>query len=302
MAAVFRLAGLSWRELISIAGRGAARANVTNRAAELAFWFLLGFFPMLLCVTSLVSMIGSAPGSQGVLMKYVGEALPSTAARLVRHVLAQTTGSGRIWLSLLFALWSSSSATAGLIDTLNAIYDLKESRPWWKSRLVAVILAIALGLLLTAALIIVVYGPELLRHFVPGLGPYYLWKIAQWPAAALLLILALLCLYRFAPNVQKRKWKWLLPGSIVAAVIWVAVSVLFKLYVRHFSDFGLLYGSLGTLIILMFWFYLSGIAILVGGEINATLEDAAAEHKVPGAKRRGQRSLTYTHGSNPVQH
>jgi membrane protein len=94
----------------------------------------------------------------------------------------------------------------------------------------------------------------------------------------------------------------LLPGSIVAAVIWVAVSVLFKLYVRHFSDFGLLYGSLGTLIILMFWFYLSGIAILVGGEINATLEDAAAEHKVPGAKRRGQRSLTYTHGSNPVQH
>ncbi len=163
-------------------------------------------------------------------------------------------------------------------------------------------MAIALGLLLTAALIIVVYGPELLRHFVPGLGPYYLWKIAQWPAAALLLILALLCLYRFAPNVQKRKWKWLLPGSIVAAVIWVAVSVLFKLYVRHFSDFGLLYGSLGTLIILMFWFYLSSIAILVGGEINATLEDAAAEHKVPGAKRRGQRSLTYTHGSNPVQH
>lgn len=292
MAAIFKPAGFSWRELIHTAGQGARHANVANRAAELAFWFLLGFFPMLLCVTSIVSMIGAAPGSQGTLMKYVGEVLPPTASKLVGQVLAQTTGSGRIWLSLLFALWSSSSATAGLIDTLNAIYDLKESRPWWKSHLLAVVLAIALGVLLTAALIIVVYGPELLRQFVPGLGAFYFWKIAQWPAAALLLILALLCLYRFAPNAQERKWKWLLPGTIVAAVIWVAVSVLFKLYVRHFSDFGLLYGSLGTLIILMFWFYLSGIAILVGAEINATLEDAAAGHGVPGAKQRGRHSLT----------
>ena len=108
--------------------------------------------------------------------------------------------------------------------------------------------------------------------------------------------MALLGLYRFAPDIQEQNWKWLLPGSIVATVIWVAVSVLFKLYVRHFSDFGLLYGSLGTLIILMFWFYLSGIAILVGGEINVILEDAAAEHGVPGAKRRGQRSLAGAHG------
>jgi len=296
MAAAIKPAGLSWRELIRTAWRGAARANAVNRAAELAFWFLLGFFPMLLFVTSMVSMIGSAQSSQGVLMKYVGEVLPSAASRLVRQVLAQTTGSGRLWFSLLFALWSSSSATAGLIDTLNAIYDLKESRPWWRSRLLAVVLAIAMGVLLTAALIIVVYGPALLHQVVPGSGPLFLWKIAQWPAAALLLILALLSLYRFAPNVQDQKWKWLLPGSIVATVIWVAVSVLFKLYVRHFSDFGLLYGSLGTLIILMFWFYLSGIAILVGGEINAILEDAAAGHKIPGAKRRGQRSLTQPHG------
>jgi hypothetical protein len=93
-----------------------------------------------------------------------------------------------------------------------------------------------MGVLLTAALIIVVYGPALLHQVVPGSGPLFLWKIAQWPAAALLLILALLGLYRFAPDIQEQKWKWLLPGSIVATVIWVAVSVLFKLYVRHFSE------------------------------------------------------------------
>jgi membrane protein len=244
----------------------------------------------------MASMIGSAPGSQGMLMKYVGEVLPSNASTLVRQVLAQTTGSGRAWFSLLFALWSSSSATAGLIDALNAIYALKESRPWWKSRLIAVALAIATGVLLTAALIVVAYGPEILRQITAGSAILYVCRIAQWPAAALLLISALLFLYRLAPNVQEQKWKWLLPGSIVAAVIRIAVSALFKLYVRHFSDFGLLYGSLGTLVILMFWFYLSGAAILVGGELNAILEDAAAEHRMPGAKKRGQSSLAQNPG------
>ncbi|HLW98555.1 MAG TPA: YihY/virulence factor BrkB family protein [Candidatus Acidoferrales bacterium] len=301
MAVFLKLAASSWRELIRTARRRAAAEKILDRAAELAFWFLMGFFPMLLSVTSMVSMIGSAPGSQGTLMKYVGGVLPSGASKLVGQVLAQTTGSRIAWLSLLFALWSCSSAMAGLIDTLNAIYNLKESRPWWKSRLIAVTLAIAMGVLLTAASIIVVYGPKILRHIARGSVILSVCKIALWPTAALLLILTLLGLYRFAPDIQERKWKWLLPGSIVAAAIWIVVSVLFKVYIRHFSDFGLLYGSLGTLVILMLWFYLSGAAILVGGEINAILEDAAAEHRVPGAKKRGQRSLARRHARNPAQ-
>jgi membrane protein len=294
MAILHKLTGLRWPELLRAIWRESGETNVTNRAAELAFWFLLGFFPMLLSVTGMVSMIGSAPGSQGTLMTYVGKVLPSSASTLVRQVLAQTTGSGRAWFSLLFALWSSSSATSGLIDTLNAIYRLKESRPWWKSRLIAVGLAMAMGVLLTAALVIVVYGPLVLDKISPGSATLFLWKIAQWPAAALLLILALLGVYRFAPNLQEQNSKWLLPGSVVAAVAWMAVSVLFKVYVRHFSHFGLLYGSLGTLIILMFWFYLSGVAILVGGVINAILEDAAAARSVPGAKRRGRQRIAGT--------
>jgi membrane protein len=295
VSAILKLAGLSGRELGCAVWRAAVRDNVVNRAAELAFWFLLGFFPMLLSVTSMVAMLSSAPGSQGTLMEYVGEVLPSTATTLVRQVLAQTTGGGRAWFSLLFALWSSSSATSGLIDTLNAIYDVKESRPWWKSRLLAVALAIAMGVLLTAALIIVVYGPVILHDIAPGSVPLHLWRLVQWPTAALLLVLTLLSVYHFAPDIREQKWKWLLPGSIVAALIWMAASVLFKLYIRHFSDFGMLYGSLGTLIIRMFWFYLSGIAILLGGEINAILEDAAAHRKIPGGKRRGRRRQVQTH-------
>ena len=283
------MTGLSWRDLICAIWWGAIRTNVVNRAAELAFWFLLGFFPMLLAVTSMVAIIGSKPDSQSILMTYLGEILPSGASGLVRQVLAQTTDSGRAWVSFLFAIWSSSSATSGLIDTLNAIYDLKDSRPWWKSSLIAVALAMATGLLMTAALIIVVYGQVILETVVPGSPALLIWKIAQWPSAALLLIVALLGFYRFAPDAQQQNWKWLLPGSVAAAVIWMAFSVLFDVYVRHFSHFGLLYGSLGTLIILMFWFYLSGAAILIGGVVNAILEDSAAERGVPGARKRGQR-------------
>jgi membrane protein len=238
----------------------------------------------------MVSALSSASNSQVILMKYVGEVLPSTASDLVRQVLVQTAISGRAWFALLFALWSSSSATAGLIETLNEIYSVKESRPWWRRRLIALGLALAMGVLLTAALMIVVYGPAILLHVLNVPSTLFVFKFAQWPAAGFLLILALLGLYRFAPNIRRQRLKWLLPGSILAAVVWMAASILFKVYVRHFSHFGLLYGSLGTLIILMFWFYLSGIVILAGGEINAILEDAAAQHKIPGAKRRGQRS------------
>lgn len=294
LEAVLEMDGLSWRGLIRAILREAAEANVSNRSAQLAFWFLMGFFPMLLCVTSMVSLLSSAPDSQATLMSYIADVLPSGASHLVRQVLAQTASSGRASFSLLFALWSSSSATAGLINTLNGIYRLRESRPWWKYQVTSIALAIALGVLLTAALIIVVYGPFIFHSIAPGSGSLLVWKVAQWPVAALLLILALLGLYRFAPDIRKQKWKWLLPGAVIAAAIWMVASILFKLYVRHFSQFGLLYGSLGTLIILMLWFYLSGVAILVGGEINALLEDAAAKRGVPGAKRRGQRSLAET--------
>ena len=106
--------------------RDASKANIANRAAELAFWFLLGFFPMLMSVTGMVSMLSSAPDSQATLMGYIGAVLPSAASNLVRQVLASTTGSGKAWFALLFALWSSSSATGGLIDTLNEILESTE--------------------------------------------------------------------------------------------------------------------------------------------------------------------------------
>ena len=280
MAVLLKLTGLSWPELIRAIWRGSVDTNVTNRAAELAFWFLLGFshafvrykhgfdnwlgtgfarHPDVLCERS-PSLWCFEPGkTRACADDGERKSLVFTPLRGVVFLVCDH----RAYRHPQRYLWT------------------KERRPWWKYRLIAVGLAIAMGVLLTAALIILVYGPLALDKIAPGSATLYVWKIAQWPAAALLLIIALLGLYRFAPNLQQQRWKWLLPGSMVAAVTWMAVSVLFKLYVRHFSHFGLLYGSLGTLIILMFWFYLSGAAILVGGVIDAILEDAAARTKRP---------------------
>jgi membrane protein len=245
--------------------------RVLNHAAELAFWFLLGFFPMAVSVVSIAALFHPIGGSQGTLMQYIGKVLPSSASGLVSKILGQTIGGGREWFTLLFALWSTSSATSGVMETLNAISDAREKRSWWKAKLIAVILAIAIGVVLTTALIAVLFGPQLLLRLLPNVAGTDVWKIVQWPGAGLLLVLALLCLYRFAPS-AKQHWTLLIPGSVIAAVIWIIASLVFRLYVRHFSNFGLLYGSLGTLIILILWFYLSGIAILIGGEINAALQ------------------------------
>lgn len=231
-------------------------------------------FPLLLSVVSIAAMLSSGHNSQSTLMSYIGQVMPSAAFSMVQGILAETIGGGRAWMSLLFALWTSSSATVGIMDTLNILYGVREDRPWWRARLIAAALAAATGLLLTTALVIVVYGPGLLSLLLPNAAGILLWRLLQWPAAVLLLMGALLCLYRFAPNRKRQKWRTLLSESIVAAVIWFAVSLLFKFYVRHFSNFGVLYGSLGTLITLMFWFYLSGVAILIGGEVNSTMEGA----------------------------
>jgi membrane protein len=214
--------------------------RVLNRAAELAFWFLLGSFPMAVSVVSIASLFHPIGGSQGALMQYIGKVLPSSASGLVSTILGQTTGQGREWFTLLFALWSTSSATSGVMETLNAISDTKEQRSWWKAKVIAVILAIATGVLLTTALIAVLFGPELLLHLLPSVAGADVWKVAQWPAAGLLLVLALLCLYRFAPS-AKQRWTQIIPGSVIAAVIWIIASVVFRLYIRHFSGFGMLY-------------------------------------------------------------
>ncbi len=175
-----------------------------------------------------------------------------------------------------------------LAQALNAAYDVAETRPWWKVRLISIALTVALSLLIISALVIVLYGGRFgvsaatLIH--EGREFAFVWRILQWPIALAFVFVAFDMIYRFVPNVRfKREGKrlprsdfrrrWFSPGVMIALILWLLVSLMFRLYLHFFNSYSATYGSLGALIILMLWFYLTGAAILFGGEINCEFED-----------------------------
>jgi membrane protein len=199
----------------------------------------------------------------------------------------------KLVIGLVGALWSASSGTSTLMTVLNFTYNVKERRAWWKARLVvAVWLTIALAGLLLAALAIILFGGwAAAMASAHGLGgsATIAWKIVQVPVALCFVVLAFAVLYYWAPDVEQKRWYWITPGSIIGVLLWVAASAVFRAYLHFFNNYSATYGSLGAVIILLLWFYITSLALLVGAEINATIEHAAAEHGRADAKLKGER-------------
>jgi membrane protein len=188
---------------------------------------------------------------------------------------------------LLAALWAASSGLNALAQALNVAYDVPETRPWWKVRVISIALTVALAILIISALLIVLYGGQLghfLATFVHEDEAFQVaWKILQWPITLAFVFIAFSLIYQFAPNVSARRRgrrvpkddfrrRLLSPGVVVAVILWLLVSLGFRLYLHFFNSYSATYGSLGALIVLMLWFYLTGAAILLGAEINCELE------------------------------
>jgi membrane protein len=274
---------LNWRTFV---GRLWTRINdhdIFGRAAQLSYYFLLAVFPLLLFLMTLLGYFAEA-GSElrNKLIAYLGTVMPSSAITLVYTTLdeiSRARGGGKLSLGILAALWAASNGMGAICDTLNSAYGVKEKRPWWKVRLVAISLTIAVSILIVLALVIVLYGghigERLAAHFGFGAVFTMAWKILQWPITLFFLLLAINLIYYFAPDVRPRKLKWWSLGGITAVVLWLLVSFGFRIYLHFFNSYSVTYGSLGALIVLMLWFYFTGMAILIGGEINSELERGA---------------------------
>jgi membrane protein len=171
---------------------------------------------------------------------------------------------------------------------------LKETRSWWKIRLTAVGLTLALSFLIISSLVLVLYGHDLADTVAVkfGLGEAFAvaWKVLQWPIVLGFVLLAFALIYYFAPDSRDQDWKWITPGAIVGVALWLLVSFAFKAYLSFFNSYSATYGSLGAVIILMLWFYFTGIAILVGGEMNSEIENAMAKQGAPDAKEKGEKA------------
>ena len=193
---------------------------------------------------------------------------------------------------MLIAVSSSSAAMVAIIDTLNTAYDVEEGRPWWKVRLTAILLTIGVAMFILVSFALLLVGPTLATTLAESmnLGPAFewTWKVLQWPVLFALASLGIALIYYFAPDVEQ-DWVWLTPGSIFATTLWLAASLGFKYYVVHWGNYTETYGLIGAVMILLLWFYISGLVILVGAEMNAEIEHASPGGKNPGEKVAGQK-------------
>jgi membrane protein len=298
MASLWKFGGLSLVELSKRVWREMQQDNVFGRAAELSYYFLLALFPFLIFLTSIIGMVlGSGTGTRHQLFDYLGRIMPPSAFQLIdatmREVSAASTG-GKLSFGLLAALWAASNGMGAITEALNVAYNMTETRPWWKQRLTAIGLTMALSVLIISALVLVVGGGRIAEWLasVYGFGPTFpiIWKIVQWPLVLVCMVLAFALIYYFAPDIREQVWKWLTPGAVIGVVLWLLVSIAFRVYLHFFNSYSATYGSLGAVIILMLWLYFTGAAVLIGGEINSEIENAAAEEGEPTAKEKGEKA------------
>ena len=286
LESLWALGGLSWRELLKRVWGGINRNDLINRAYELAYNFLLAVFPMLFFLLGLLGMLASEGGQiRADLFRNFQLVLPPSAndllIRTLREVTPNSTG-GKLTFGLLFALYSGSGGMTQLMTTLNAAYEVKESRSWLRVHLISLALTLAMSILLILAIFLVLSGSQVAQSAARANGfrggVFILSKILQWVLALAFVIFAFAVIYYYAPNVHEQHWYWLTPGSVIGVAAWVLASAGLRLYIHFFDTYSKTYGSLGAVIILMLWFYVTGLSFLIGSQINATIEHAAAEH------------------------
>lgn len=285
---------LPWTRLLRRTVDETIEDDVTGLAAQLAYYFFLALFPALLFLVALASFF---PPQQ--LMPQILDALarfaPQEVLTIVRSQLTAISkgqNTGLLTVGFLGTLWSTSSAIAGIIDTLNHAYEITETRSWWKVRLVAIALTFGVGLFVLTSFALVIVGPSLAGPIAGwlGLGGAFsiAWKIAQWPIVFALVVTGIGLIYYFGPDAEQR-WEWITPGSLLATILWFAASLAFRFYVTNFGNYNATYGAIGGVIVAMLWLYISGLSILIGAELNAEIEQASPHGKAAGEKKPGEK-------------
>lgn len=264
-------------------------AEIFDRAAQVAFYFSFAVFPLLYFLVSLFGLvIESSEGLRGELFSYLRQILPSSVFDLVRktidEIVEKSTG-GKATLGLIITLWSASAGIDSLRSALNAIYRLKETRIWPRTKVESLILTFVISLLAALMLSIVFYGWQMFQLLLANIGlqitsPLVLVSI-QWVSALLLMLFACEIIYNLLPNFKKLRWMWITPGSIVAIVLWLLLTGGFRLYLSYFNSYNKAYGSLGAVIIMMLWLYLTATAVMIGGLINSVLHEIHTDKTEP---------------------
>jgi membrane protein len=285
------LARRTWREI--------NEDDVLGLAAQLAYYFFLALFPAILFLLALASFFPLSNIADDVgrsLAPFVSPQILELIQQQM-HRLANNENGGLLTFGVAGALWSSSAAIVSIVGALNRAYDIEEGRPWWRVRLIAIALTFGVALLVLIALSLVLLGPTVAERLgqATGLGAplEWTWLVLQWPLVFLLFTTGIGLLYYFGPDAEQ-DWAWITPGAVAATILWLIVSLLFKLYIANFTDYEASYGTVGGVIVVLLWFYVSGVAILAGAEMNAEIEHASPYGKAPGQKNAAGKRLLGT--------
>jgi len=281
LPSLWKFGGLTPLRLIQLASKKIGEDELSTRSAALSYYFLGALFPMLLFLVSLVGVF-AGPGSQlrETIISGTGRLAPGSASSLVHSVIDQTfkSSSGlKLAAGILGALWAASGGMSAVVTSLNVIYHAPETRPWWKQKFTVVCLTLGLAALIIVALVLVLYGGKIGEGIAFHIGLSHIfalvWKVLQWPVSFGAMFLSFSLIYYFAPNLEERKWYWVTPGAVAGVALWLLASVGFRVYLHFFNSYSATYGSLGAAVILMLWLYITGFAVLIGGEVNWVIEN-----------------------------
>jgi membrane protein len=255
--------------------------DVMSASAQVAFYFSFAFFPLLLFLVSLFGLVlDSTDELRGQLYQYLAQIMPGSAYQLVQTTMdeiIETSSGGKLTLGLLVTLWSASAGIDSLRIALNRVYEVKETRSWWMTKLQSLVLTFLFILLLAIGLAAVTAGWTLVKIALGGMGfgvrSRWMVSTIQWATIVIVMVFSTAVIYSWLPCFKKFHWVWISPGSITAIVVWILFGSVFRLYLQYFNTYNKAYGSLGAVIILMLWMYITGLALLAGGAINSVLTD-----------------------------
>ncbi|HYD82065.1 MAG TPA: YihY/virulence factor BrkB family protein [Paucimonas sp.] len=284
------LRGLSPGSILKETVREFFEDDMTTYASALAYQVLFSLFPFLIFLIALLGFIERTEFFDWVRqqMQYL---LPDPAMKVVDQVIAQLRQPQHTLLSVgvIVALWSASAAVRATMNALNVAYDVPEGRPAWKLYPLSIIYTIGVAAMLIAAALLMSVGPEAIEWITRMVGMdrlfAALWTWLRWPVAVFLLCLALAVVYYVAPDVEQ-EFRFITPGATLAVIVWIAASLAFKYYVANFADYNATYGSVGTIVVLLLYFFISAAVMLFGAELNAVIE-----HRVPSGKNRGEKKM-----------
>ncbi|MGH9523652.1 MAG: YihY/virulence factor BrkB family protein [Terriglobales bacterium] len=276
----WKLGGLGYKKLGTRVYEEFLDDNVLDSAAALAYYFFFALFPLIFFLMAILGMVGGQSLGNN-LINQMTRLMPASASQLVSKTVQttlQNSGGGKLSFGVALALYSASAGMSAMIAALNNVFEVRETRSWLKTKALALGLTLFNGFLVVTGLVMLLFGGKIAAGALGGASWLVtLSKVAQYPVAMVFLLLSYSVMYYFAPNIDHPHWEWVTPGSAVGVFLWLFAAFALREYLHLTNAFTSTYGALGAVMILLLWYYVTGLAILIGGEVNSEIEKAAGQ-------------------------